>query len=599
VIGSHPTAPWTGTLAPDLTRIVETEIAPASIKAMGGGKYLVDIGKLQSGMPKIRFSGGEAGTVVAMRGGEVLDAAGEIPPGTKSQSTEMEFLAILSGKPFIFEPVEYLGMRWFQIDNAPMPVTRENFSFIVRHSVLDENASAFESSDPAVNAVWEFMKHSLFTCAQEAFVDTPTREKGGFLGDAAIQSIVAMPVLHERALTQRTLGEYLQSMDQYWSSPDKRGRMNAVYPNNDSGRDIPDYTLSYLPWVWSYYMETGDRAFLAVAWEKLRDIGAYIERHTDANTGLVTNLTGGAGPYEFGIIDWPATMRFGYDMDTAARTVVNGWAFAAYEALAKISGELGKAEDQAGYHSKAAALAQAINSRLIGSGGIYVDGLQSGGSASSHASQHASMFPLALGIVPEENRAAVIGHVKAKGMSVGMVTVLWLVRALGEAGEGPALLDLFTNKKQAGWARCLELGATATWESWDADTTGQSMSHAWGAAGLDGYVRYILGIRPLEPQYSDVLIQPLDFGDKLDSAEGKITTDRGEIAVQWKRAEKSHRIRVSLPANVTARVALPRGTAAQPVVRLNGKPVASTLLDGFLVVSGVGSGQHTLVRHDP
>ena len=36
------------------------------------------------------------------------------------------------------------------------------------------------------------MKHSLLTCAQEEFVDTPTREKGGFLGDAAIQSTVAM-----------------------------------------------------------------------------------------------------------------------------------------------------------------------------------------------------------------------------------------------------------------------------------------------------------------------------------------------------------------------------------------------------------------------
>ena len=597
VVGPQPTPPWTGGLAPDLTRIEETVIAPASIKTLGEGKYLVDLGKTYAGMPRIRFSGGESGAVVAMRGSDLLEASGGIAQDAKSQSTLMEYRAILDGGSFVFEPVEYLGMRYFQIDNAPMPVTPENFSFVARHSRLDAAASDFSSSDAALNATWALMKHSLFTCAQEEFVDTPTREKGGFLLDGAAQSSVAMPVLAERTLTRRALSEFLRSMDQHWSKPADRGRINAVYPNKDGARDIPDFTQAFLVWVWTYYTETGDRAFLRENYTKLKDVADYVARHIDPVTGLVTNLTGGSGAYKFGIVDWPASMRFGYDMNTSARTVINGWAYADFDLISKIAGELNEQADREAYRARAETLKTAINTRLIGSDGVYVDGLMADGSPSAHVSQHANMFPLALGIVPGGRREAVIEQVKRKGMSVGMVTVGWLIRALGESGEGEALLDLFTNASQPGWAKCLASGATATWESWDADRTGDSLSHAWGAVGLDGHVRYVLGIRPLMPQYESVLIKPLEFGGKLKWARGRIATDRGSISVEWKRGESGYELQVDLPANVVATVEIPAGAAAEPALRLDGASIAFVRRDARLVVA-VGSGSHRLVRID-
>ncbi len=599
VIGPHPTAPWTGRLSPDLTCIDETVLAPASIVHKGGGKYVVDLGKVHAGRPRIRFSGGASGDIVSMRGAYTLDASGEIPSGTKSQATLMEYRAVLDGGVFTYEPVEYLGMRYFQIDNAPMPVGPDNFSFVARHSRMDASASSFASSNPTLDAVWGLMKDSLLTCAQEEFVDTPTREKGGFLGDSAIQSTVAMPVMNERALTQRVLGEFLQSMGQHWSKPDDRGRMNAVYPNRDGGRDIPDFTQAFLPWVWSYYLETGDRAFLSAHYARLSDIADYVHRHTDPATGLVTRLTGGSGAYQYGIVDWPAPMRFGYDMETTARTVINGWAHADYQAMARIAAELGNSADRDTWRARAGALKTAINARLRNDAGVYIDGLSAEGTPSAHVSQHANIFPLALDLVPDSRRAAVVDKVRELRMSVGMVTVSWLVRALGEAGEGPQLLDLFTREDWPGWARCLARGATATWESWDSDTVkDESLSHAWGAAGLEGYLRYVLGIRPLKPQYEEVLIQPLDFADKLEWAGGHLTTDRGEIAVRWSRAPGSYELRVKLPGNVTAQVALPAGAAARPSVHLDGRPVQAVREGGRLVLSGVGSGEHRIVRFD-
>jgi len=531
---------------------------------------------------------------VNMLGGYALGVNGEIDT-SQNQKTDMSYRAVLDGSNFTFEAAEYLGMRYFQLDNSPMPVTTSNFKFIKRHNSMSETRSSFNSSNATLNAVWDLMKHSLFTCAQESFVDTPTREKGGFLGDGAIQSIVAMPVTNERVLTRRALIEFLQSMDQYWSSSTNRGRMNAVYPNGDGARDIPDYTQAYLPWVWAYFMETGDREFLSANYSKFKDIADYVDRYQDTNTGLITNLLGGSGAYQYGIVDWPAAMRFGYDM-TTARTVINCWAYADYDIVSQIADELGNTTDRDMYRTRAEALKSAINTNLISADGVYVDGLNSTGAPSAHVSQHANMFPLALGIVPAIHQTNVVEKVKDLQMSVGMVTVMWLVRALGEADEGEHLVELYTNQNWYGWARCLARGATATWESWTSDTDGGSQSHAWGAAGLEGCVRYILGVKPLKPQYEAVQIKPLSFGTILPAARGTVPTDRGDISVDWDRDTTRFYMHVTIPVNATATVSVPRGNATNSVIYVDGAAVTGTGDGDYMAVSGIGSGAHTFVR---
>lgn len=594
VIGASPTAPWVNPPQPDYTRIVEREIAPASVASLGGGTYVVDLGKVYAGRPRIAFEGGEAGALVTMMGGYMLGAEGRVDP-TKNQNTNLSFFAELSGGAFTFQPQCYFGMRYFQIENSPSPITTANFKFVVRHSRMDETRSSFDSPNATLNAVWELMKRSLPICAQEEFVDTPTREKGGFLGDGAIMSTVAMPIMHERLLTRRQMNEFIASMDQFWNTEANRGRINAVYPNNDNGRDIPDYTQAFLVWVWDYYMETGDLAFLRDRYAYLKSVAEYVHRARLEATGLITNLPGGSGGYARGIIDWPASMRYGYDMRPAGRTVINHWAYADFDVMSRIAAATGNAADRDLYRTRANELKTAINAKLLNADGVYHDGLLADEKPSEHVSQHANMFPLALGIVPDAQRASVIAKVKDLKMSVGMVTVLFLVRGIGEAGEGEHLIELFTNPEWHGWARTLALGGTATWESWISNTDGNSQSHAWGAAGLEGYMRYILGIKPAKPGYEEVNIKPLAFGTKLPSAKGTIATDRGDISVAWNRTADRYTMSVTLPTNVTSFVHVPKGSGTSTTVRVNNANVTG-VVDGAYLRVPVGSGTHTIER---
>ncbi len=590
-IGTLPVAPWTGDLQADLTRLIEEEITPTSVTHLGEGTYVIDLGKVYPGMPRITFSGGSAGTTVNMRGGYTLDEDGTVSTRT-TQNTNMGYSFVLDGGTAVFEPMVYLGMRYFQVDNSPCRLSAENVRFICRHYELDASRSTFSSSDTMLNQVWELMKHSLIVGTQEEFVDTPTREKGGFLGDAWSQGVAAMTTMGDRAMNLRILLEFLDSQDQYW--PD--GRLNAVYPNADGKRDIPDYTQSYLVWVWDYYLRSGNIRFLRDNYDKLKKVAQYVDTYRNETTGLIHNLAGGSGAYRGGIIDWPASMRYGYDMAVESRTVIDAYAYIDFDIVARMADVLGNVADRDLYQAKSQAMADAINTQLVNADGVYIDGLNANGSKSPHVSQHANMFPLAMGIVPPDHLEPVIAAVKERKMSVGMVTVRWLPEALGQADQGPHLFDLYTQADWDGWARTITLGGTATWESWDALTNGQSLSHPWGAAGLLGICEYILGIRPLKPQHEMIQIKPLDFDGKLVRAEGTLPTDRGDITVDWNRTDTRFLLTLTTPDNVTATVYVPKGGTSGTRVKVDGVHIAGIEEGDYIYIENVGSGTHTFER---
>lgn len=589
-IGTQPVAPWTGNLQPNLVEIIEEELTPVSLSDMGNGTYVIDLGKVYSGIPKISFVGGASGETVKITGGFTLKN-GYINNST-NQHTDMRYDFMLNGADCVFQPMVYLGMRYIQVKGSPNELTTENVKFISRYAELDSSKCYFESSNEMLDNVWDLMTHSIVVGAQESFVDTPTREKGGFLGDSWMVGTSAMATMGERLMNQRVLKEFLTSQEQYW--PD--GRMNAVYPNVDGKRDIPDYTQMFLFWAWDYFQQTGNVQFLKDYYLQMKMIVNYVYSHRDDQTGLIHNLTGGSGAYKYGIIDWPATMRYGYDTNTEARTVINLYAYYDFVIFAKIAALVDETVDHNFFEYRADEIKKSINSHLINKDGLYIDGLKSDLSQSTHVSQHANMLPLAMGIVPEESYSKVVELVKSKKMNVGMVTLKWLTESIGIADEGEHLIDLYTNTEWAGWAKCIEAGATTTWESWDALEIGESLSHPWGAVGVLGIQNYILGVQALLPQFEKIQVKPLWFGDKLNSAKGIVPTDRGNIIISWTRSEKEYKLNIEIPVNMTACVSIPSGDFPNNKIIVNGESKIYTIENGYLDLGELGSGQYEIVR---
>lgn len=557
--GTHP-VPEFPALHPRRTSLTETFAAPQSFLTAADGTLVADFGRVIPGRPEVDFRTGVAGRTLMIRAGYTLDAAGRVDRSkTASQNTDMSFPYTQADGPQQFRATVHLGFRYLELPGVAASDLSRVGAVVVhgRHP----REGTFSSSDPTLDAVFRLLRDSALYGVQEQFVDTPTREKGQFLADAVNISYATMSLFGEHAYTAQALREFGWSAARYWTTGEDRGRYNAVYPNGDGKRDIPDFSLMIPEWAEEYHLQTGDLALIQELLPHLRNTADYALRYlaTEGPTaGLVTRLGGGSGPYLHGIVDWPAPGRFGYDMECTAKTTVNAQAYSALISTARLCSLAGQKEAAVRYTAHAAALAEAIRTRLRVDG-VMVDGLHADGTPSTHASQHATSFPLSLGITDAAHVPADAQRVADQGMRQGPMTVHRLVRALLSAGLTDAVVDLLTATDQPGWARLLESGASFTWEAWElVDGTDYSQSHAWSASVVKEILEFLLGVRVTVPGGGELLFEPPVC--RLEHASGSIPLPNGHTAVRWRRTAAGMHLECTVPPGVTATVRLPAGT---------------------------------------
>jgi alpha-L-rhamnosidase len=571
--GTHP-VPEFPALHPRRTSLTETFAAPQSFLTAADGTLVADFGRVIPGRPEVDFRTGVAGRTLMIRAGYVLTDDGRVNRSkTASQNTDMSFPYTQADGPQQFRATVHLGFRYLELPGVEASDLSRVGAVVVHGRHPGEGT--FSSSDPTLDAVFRLLRDSALHGVQEQFVDTPTREKGQFLADAVNISYATMSLFGEHAYTAQALREFGWSAARYWTTGEDRGRYNAVYPNGDGKRDIPDFSLMMPEWAEEYHLQTGDLALIQELLPHLRNTADYALRYLATEgptTGLVTTLGGGSGPYLHGIVDWPAPGRFGYDMECTAKTTVNAQAYSALISTARLCSLAGQKEAAVRYTAHAAALAEAIRTHLRVDG-VMVDGLHADGTPSTHASQHATSFPLSLGITDAAHVPADAQRVADQGMRQGPMTVHRLVRALLSAGRTDAVLDLLTASDQPGWARLLESGASFTWETWElVDGTDYSQSHAWSASVVKEILKFLLGVRVTVPGGGELLIEPPEC--RLEHASGTVPLPNGYAAVGWRRTPAGMHLECTLPPGVTATVRLPAGmygiqgpTAGAAVVR--------------------------------
>jgi len=557
--GAHPSSGFPR-LHPRRTFLAGEFVAPREFLTADDGTMVADFGRVLPARPEIDFLDGVPGRTVMLRAGYVLRPDGRVDTGkTASQNTDMSFPYTQAAGPQQFRASVHLGFRYLELPGIDaVEVSRVGARTV--HGAHPGEGS-FSSSDPLLDAVFQLLRDSALYGVQEQFVDTPTREKGQFLADAANISYATMALFGEHAYTAQALREFAWSARRYWAEGVEKGRYNAVYPNGDGKRDIPDFSLMMPEWAEEYHLRTGDLALVRELLPHLCDTADYALRYISPKgptAGLVTTLGGGSGPYLHGIVDWPALGRFGYDMECAAKTTVNVQAYSALMSTARLCSAAGDDAAAPRYAAAARTLAGAIRTRLRVDG-LMVDGLHADGTPSSHASQHATSFPLSLGVTAPEHAAADAARIAAMGMRQGPMTVHRLVRALLSQDMTDAVLDLLTSKDQPGWARLLERGATFTWEAWDLENgTDYSQSHAWSASVVKEILEHLLGVRYSVPGGNEVLIEPPLC--RLEHARGSVPAGNGYVSANWRRRGTLMELECSIPPGVTATVRLPAGT---------------------------------------
>lgn len=549
VFGRAPTPPWTRLMSVR-TRIVEQPVTPVSLTTLSSGAVVADFGKVYAAVPTVAFHRGVAGRKVTMRAGYLLDTPvpgqpfsgvpGQVSTTHGTQHTDMSYSYIQRGGEEAFHPFDYLGFRYFQIDDPGEVLAPSDVVALTRHTTPPPMpAATFTSDRPVLDAEFELGAHSALFTAQEQYLDTPTREKGPWLFDGFNESRTAMAAFGEQNLTRKSLQEFAQSQARYWPN----GAVNKIYPTGLGALDINESTEAYVEWVWQYWMYTGDRALLSEVYRVLTRIADYVHRSVAHPTGLVTDLPATNIYYAYPVV----TRLNVLGANVFRRTAAIG------EVLQRPKNEVGRQD------ARAAALVAAINRHLTRGDGTYADGLDATGQPIPTASQTANACAVSYEVVPADHLASVARYVSSLGMQAPPQTANEVLRTLARAGLYDDLVARLTDASVDGWANILARGATFTWEVWNpSDIVGDSMSHGWGSPVTLEIQRALLGVRPLRPGFATFEVSPPTGG--IGEAAGTVPTPRGTVTVDWRRSRPGGpdlALELTVPANTVASVPLP------------------------------------------
>jgi len=511
-----------------------------TISPNDAGYWFIDFGKHAFGWLELTLTAASDGQAIEVRLGEKADHhAVDLHPGGTIRSACVSLTlragrhtyrvetprderntsgdAVLLPPEFgIVMPFRYAELRGYAKDLAPADCVQVRLEY-----PFDETASSFASSDPALDAVWEFCKYSIrATTFCGVYVDGD-RERIPYEADAYINQLGHYAVDREFALARHS-HEYLLR--------------KPTWPT--------EWKQHSVMMAWADYEATGDARSLAGHYDLLRREKIYLDRARADGLIATSDLRD--------IVDWPPSERDGYDF-RPVNTVVNAFHCHTLTLMTRIAQALGKDADAAAF-SAADKLARDSFNRVFfdEAAGCYRDGEDS-----SHHSLHASAFALAFGLVPDAHRATVVNFIKSRGMACSVYAVQYLLEALFLAGEMDYAIALMTSSDQRSWHNMLCQGATISWEAWDnVFKPNQDWNHAWGAAPANIIPRFVLGVRPLEPGYRKVLIAPQP--GPLAQVQGVVPTIRGPIRVKATRASDGRwQVDYEVPVGVIAEVVLP------------------------------------------
>lgn len=309
---------------------------PVKAEQLADDHWFFDFGLATFGTIEIAAPGVAPGTSITVHMGEALSAPATVhrnPSGTvRYQSHQVlltrespaspnltwappgwmkdGWLTLPKGMP------EVMPFRYLEIEGAPAGFSASQVRRISWAVPFDDHAAAFQSSSPALDAVWNFCKHSIkATTFMGLYVDGD-RERKPYEADVLINQL-SYYCQEPRYDIARLSHEYLLE--------------KPTWPT--------EWRLQSVILAWNDFLWSGDDVSLRGHYATLKD-RAMIGRRTSEgffegwNKGEIRD-----------IVDWPAGERDGYDMTPAVKTAVTAFHFHSLILLEKIALQLGKSGD--------------------------------------------------------------------------------------------------------------------------------------------------------------------------------------------------------------------------------------------------------------
>lgn len=554
-------APASLLLASDNVPVTEHERLKPTLLTAADGTRVLDFGQNIAGYLSFSVKG-ERGQKLTLRCGELLDEQGHVDlrniqetipakgwtqlslirklmtnsvRGETTLSPRQEIVFLCSGDEDSYKSAfTVFGFRYVQVEGG-LEIDPSAFTAIAVYSDMEQTGE-FRCSDEKVNQLVRNTRWSMKGNFLDVPTDCPTRERLGWTGDAQIFFDTGAYLMN----TAPFFAKWLKDMEdaQY-----KDGSLPAVLPFSgaelmyrSTGASVGWADAIYLI-PYRYYKRFGDEDALRSCWPMIQKYGTYLLGRLEKD-----------GHYEKGVHlgEWLEPVEFRekkYGAGMKHPEECTAYLYHAMTTLARIAEIVGDTACVPAYR-KAAADAKAVYPRY----------------AETDTDRQAKLVrPLALGLLDGESKTAAQRQLKQAveayryRVGTGFLSTPFLLPVLTEAGEAESAYRMLLNTDKPGWLYEIEQSATTVWEDWDG---AGSRNHYSPGAVCQWLFDTCAGIRVAGENH--FLIVPIP-GGKLSYAEAGYSSLYGEVRSRWERTDDGIVFTVTVPANCTAEIRLPKG----------------------------------------
>lgn len=557
-------------------------LAPKSVTRLASGKILVDFGQNMSGNMRARFRG-KAGRPVVMRFAETINPDSTLYTANLREANVTDIYIPASGAKAEFQPwfVTH-GFRYAEIDGLDETPAPADLEAVVIHDDMPLIGS-FSCDNPVLNRVYSNCFWGIRSNYRNIPTDCPQRdERHGWLGDRTMNCWGESFLFDNQPLYSKWIADIEGSQ-----RPD--GSISEVSPQywDNQARDVT-WCGAFVYVADMLMKHFGDSTTMMAHYPALK-------RWTEYN--LTAHVRDGLHNHDiYG--DWclpPESPELIFSKDESrkpdGKIISTSMFTSVLRRMARFARMVGDDADALRYEAVADSLGEGINRHYFD----YAKGCYGNNAVTGN------LMPLFYGLVPEGYGDKVVGNIASVTenrwgghVSCGLVGVEYLLRTLTRNGRPDLAFRIASNNTYPSLGYMAERGATTIWELWNGDTAAPDMNSGNHVMMIGDFLIWcyedLAGIRNADGSaaFRRVEMRPC-FPEGLGSVEASYKSASGLYASRWNRDGERARWEVTVPANCSADIRLPKSLFPDAPKKTKGIRSVAEMPGEWAVEAGSGT----------
>jgi alpha-L-rhamnosidase len=548
---------------------VKATIKPLSVKNIGAGKYILDMGQNFAGWLKLQNIKGKKGTKIVLKFAESLKANGELFTANLRDAKVTDIYTLKGNGIESWQPAfVYHGFRYVEVSGFPGTPSINNFEGQLVYDDI-ETTGSFETSDKTLNAIYKNAWWGIASNYKGMPIDCPQRnERQPWLGDRVIGAQGESFVFDNAKLYAKWMDDIEQSQTAAGAIPDVAPAFWNYYS------DDVTWPAAFITISNNLYNQFGDIKPIQKNYAAMKKWLLYMKEKYLVN-GIMTKDKYG---------DWcvpPENLQLIHAKDTSRLTdgklIATAYYFKLLSYMQRFAKLTGNEVDIKEYSAWSDMISKAFQKTFYDAKQQYY----------SNNTITANLLPLYFGICPDSLKEKVFENIYRKihvesndHISTGLIGTQYLMRGLTEYNNADLAFKLASNTTYPSYGYMIANGATTIWELWNGNTADPNMNsqnHVMMLGDLlTWYYENLAGIRTdkTDVGFKKITMKP-SLPDGLQFVNASYKSAYGVIKSNWKKNNNIFEWHISIPANTTARIYIP--AVAKEEVMESGKAVADNI----------------------